>query len=545
MIARLKRFGIYIIVFVLLVGLVGATGYFQTIDHYVFARFHKKEIQLRDDIAIIDLPRNVNDKYSIDSYRKRTADLLHIISERINRPEAEAEIPKAVVVDMYFSSNDNSLDIIVDALKELKELTKLYVVFNPLTEDDKGLEAMVEEHAAEVYDIFGKPYLHTMIEPKMIGSVFGTKIEELTYMSQIEIASKDGTYTEFVTAIPIMLAHDLNDFEIPMMPEEYLLPFGSAQEIEKHKYDFQHTDTLTSGGTISPELKLNDKIIIIGSIDHDKAAHLSQAGPYLLAWAIDDQLSSKNDKTEVRSPLNNPWVIIGQVVFFSLLIALLFALLFKYIKALQTKPIIIAVLSFIIGLILLAAVFMAILAIDNVLLVGLTIMAMFVTAILAWRYSVKFLVTGVVEGSGKYDVFISYSHAESKWVKKNIYGPLSEIRTKDNKPLNIFFDEKSIGLGEAFTMKYMNGIVDSKFFLPVFSKDYKDRNHCWNEMEVGYKRYIEKLMKYIPVAMKYEYIPDAFTKDNLIIADGSDPEFFKRIKEENTFEKWIPKPNSD
>ena len=44
--------------------------------------------------------------------------------------------------------------------------------------------------------------------------------------------------------------------------------------------------------------------------------------------------------------------------------------------------------------------------------------------------------------------------------------------------------------------------------------------------------------------MEYEYIPDAFTKDNLIIADGSDPEFFKRIKE-RILAEVDPKPDSD
>jgi hypothetical protein len=530
MISRLKRFGVYIFVFVVLVGLVGATNYWQDIDHFVFAKFHKKEIQLNDNIAIIDIPRSVKgEKYSIDSYRQRTADLLHLISQRIDKPRGEAQVPKAVVVDMYFSSNDNSLSIIVEALKELKELTKLYVVFNPLTEDDKGLEAMVEEHAAEVYDIFGKPYLHTMIEPKMIGSVFGTKIEELTYMSEIEIASKDGTYTEFVTAIPIKLAHDLNDYEIPMMPEEFLLPFGSPNEVENQVYDFSHTGTLTSGGMISPEINFTDKVVIIGSLDHDKVGYLSQAGPSLLAWAIDDQLAGKHSETEVRAPLNKPWVLIGQIIFFSLLTAILFALFFKYIKAFQTRPIIIAALSFITGLLLLAGVFAAILAIDHVLLVGLTIIAMLITAVLAWRYSIKFLVTGVVKGSGKHDVFISYSREEAKWVKEQIYEPLTKLRKAGDKPLDIFFDEKSIGIGEAFTTKYMRGIADSRYFLPILSKGYYDRNHCRNEMELGYQRFVEKRMKYIPVALKYEDVPPEFIKDNLIIADG-DSNFFEKIK---------------
>ena len=38
------------------------------------------------------------------------------------------------------------------------------------------------------------------------------------------------------------------------------------------------------------------------------------------------------------------------------------------------------------------------------------VFAMLIAALLCWRFAHKFLVTGVVEGSEKYDVFISYKH---------------------------------------------------------------------------------------------------------------------------------------
>jgi hypothetical protein len=89
--------------------------------------------------------------------------------------------------------------------------------------------------------------------------------------------------------------------------------------------------------------------------------------------------------------------------------------------------------------------------------------------------------------------------------------------TKPNgEKLNIFYDKKSIGLGEMFTTKYMWAIVDTKFFIPVFSDDYYAKNHCRNEMDCAVKRDVEKLLHIQGVALSFNAVPEAFHCINFV-----------------------------
>jgi len=92
---------------------------------------------------------------------------------------------------------------------------------------------------------------------------------------------------------------------------------------------------------------------------------------------------------------------------------------------------------------------------NNVLPVGFALIAITLAAILSWQFARKFLVTGIAGGEEKYDMFISCSHGNSKWVTKHVYEPLAAFRKPNEEKLSIFFDQKSIGLDEAFTSKYM------------------------------------------------------------------------------------------
>ena len=155
---------------------------------------------------------------------------------------------------------------------------------------------------------------------------------------------------------------------------------------------------------------------------------------------------------------------------------------------------------------------------------------MALAAILAWRFAHKFLVTGIVEGSQKYDVFISYSRQHSDWVIKNIYEPLRALRKPDGDKVSIFFDRDSIGIGEAFTSKYMWAIVDSRYFIPVFSEDYYRKNHCRNEVDLAYKRSVENMITILPIAHSYDTVPQIYSHINFVDITVT-PNFIEGIKE--------------
>ena len=223
-----------------------------------------------------------------------------------------------------------------------------------------------------------------------------------------------------------------------------------------------------------------------------------------------------SDVTTVKKAHDDATVQLITAFLFALLTCLFFAFCYKYIKSLQTKPLLIAVLSFLGGILILSLLVYALLRIDYIVRPALPGVSMFWAAFLAWRFAHKFLVTGIAEGSGKYDVFISYSFGDSAWVKEKLYLPLKELKKPDGSKLSIFFAENSIEIGELFVSKYMKAIVNSKLFIPVMSKEYYKKNHCKNEMDLAVKRKIEELINICILAFDYNYVPAEFTNMLLI-----------------------------
>jgi hypothetical protein len=103
------------------------------------------------------------------------------------------------------------------------------------------------------------------------------------------------------------------------------------------------------------------------------------------------------------------------------------------------------------------------------------------------------------------------------------------MRKADGTELAVFFDRAEIGLGEAFTAKYMWAIVDSRFFIPVFSEDYYARNHTRNEMDLAYKRAVEKKIVILPVAYAAGTVPEIYAHLNFVDAQAN-PLFIEEIQ---------------
>jgi hypothetical protein len=301
-------------------------------------------------------------------------------------------------------------------------------------------------------------------------------------------------------------------------------------------YFFQADSTLSINSFIPydgmPEseqiIDMDKKIMIVGDPKNDiiDLGSTSIPGPYVVTWAISDLL---DENIRLKLPLENTSVIIGQMLFFAFFVALVFALIFKYVTWLQTKPLVIAILSFVIVLLLLFIYYKVILTFKAVIPIGQTIVAMLVAAGLCWRFAYKFLVTGIAEGAEKYDVFISYSHGpQAEWVEKNVYEPLAAYRKPNGDKLSIFFDKKSIGIGEAFTSKYMWAIVDTKYFVPVVTDEYYKKNHCKNELDLAVNRFVEKRIRINMLAFNYEAVPEPYRTFNYIEV-GKNPNFIETI----------------
>ena len=235
----------------------------------------------------------------------------------------------------------------------------------------------------------------------------------------------------------------------------------------------------------------------------------------MITWAINDQL--KHDR-QAKQPLNQPGLVLGQTLFFAAFTVLVFALLFKYVKRLQTKPILLTCLSVGIFLAALAMAGAAALTLNYVTPVSLTLFAIVLAGILTWRFALTFLVTGLAEGCRELDAFISYSHQHGEWVVKNVYEPLKAMRKADGSELNVFFDRKGDGPGEAFTAKYCGDCQLAGVFIPIFSDDYYARAHTRNEMDMAYKRSVEKKIVILPVTHCAQPIPEIYSHLNFVDA---------------------------
>lgn len=519
----LGRLGIYLITFIIVVTvLVFVTDFWKSIDYFVYKTFYldkSESIDLRSDIVLIDLPYEAQGASAFDreNYRNRLSDLLDTIGSRYDSNHR----PRAVILDIFFTSDPQGLDTLKQVLKRLNDRNlKVYGVYDMRNYEQTYFEKRDAKQARELYENYFEGYrLHTLFEERM---------GVLSYSSILEFERESGDY-ELVESLASKVARDLNaNNTFPDEFRDYILPLGNEQSIENQTYQFIHPANQTAGGSFSSEFDLTDKIIIIGSLAEDQLVGINKTGTHLVAWALYDQLE-KN--LLAKQPLNNIAVILAMVLFFAFFVVIIFSFIFKYIKRLQTKPLIIAIISFIAGAALLLGFGYVILVTDYVIPLGLTLIGMLVAALLAWRFSAKFLVTGIVEGGEIYDVFISYSHGNYDWVKNNIYLPLSEFKKKDGSKLNIFFDEKSIGIGEQFTIKYMKGIVDSKIFIPIISEEYYGKNHCKNEMNLAIKRHVEQLIMLKPIAFNFDCVPEVFR--HIIFVDVSqNADFMKTFQED-------------
>jgi hypothetical protein len=262
---------------------------------------------------------------------------------------------------------------------------------------------------------------------------------------------------------------------------------------------------------MTPDLR--GGVVVVGSLEEDTHAGAPQAGPKLVAWALDD---ARRGHRNARAPLDSPSIQAGLIVAVALFAALAIAALSRLVPALQTRPATLAVIGGAVALLALLAAGAAAFALGSVVPIGLPLAAIVLAAVLGWHYAAKFVASGAAEGGGTYDVFISYSRAHGDWVAEKLYAPLAAAHGPDGRPLKIFFDRASIGIGEAFTSKYMRAIVDSRVFVPVFSADYYRKNHCRNEMDLAYKRNIDQRLHIAPLALEAGAVPDIYSVLNYV-----------------------------
>jgi len=526
-----RRLGAYALGFVALFSVFFfATDRWRQLDYLVYSKVYLDDpgsMALPSELLLIDIPHpqtqtpEMANNVAIEVYRKRIVDFLGTVAGRAEGGERA----DAVVLDFYFRNQDSERATLATEIERLIELNvRVYAVFNTRALETISIEDRENDHARELYRLFDGGKLHTQIT-----NAYGV----LIYRSELVYSREDGTET-IIEALPKRVARDLDDDIAYVENQGYVLPVGEDKASDSNTYVYSFRDDGTSGGRFThyttgadATIDLDDKILLVGSLAEDQPMGLPIAGPKVVAWALDDQMAFNRN---ARQPLDSPGVILAEIIVFALLVVLLFALLFKYVKALQTRPVLLALFSFLGGAVALFGVALGLLTQNIVTPVGLPLGAMLIAAVLSWLFAYRYLVTGAPEGSGKYDVFISYSRADGDWVVKELYEPLQQLRKADGSELSIFFDRDAIAGGEAFTPKYMWAIVDAKHFIPVFSHNYYGpKSHGRNEMDLAYKRAVEKKLNVLPITHGFDAVPEIYTHLNFIDVSEQD-DFLEMLK---------------
>jgi hypothetical protein len=449
-----------------------------------------------------------------------------------------------IILDISYSADTVSVSSLKASLaSHINNKVKVYAAYPaPKLDDETFYNSYDAKFNSDLYDKFfegNRLHVETLkfddtcirsyqsfIEIK-IDDDYGYPIESL--INRVAIDQRGlGEETDFNKVIP----EPINTFELKNK-------FGNrTYEFEKANNSIRMgpitSEVVAEGGGYYNEfdktLDLNGAFIIIGQFDddlHTICEDKTVPGPYLVGSGIINKLIE--NKT-IRESHDNVPVQLVMALLFSLLVCVFFALIYKYFNSLKTKPLLISFLALIFGLILLVGFGFTLLQ-YTVIRPALPAVGMFWAAFLSWRFSNKFLVTGIVKGRDKYDIFISYSFGDSKWVKNTLYNSLLKLKKSDGSKLEIFLAEKSITVGELFVSKYMKAIVDSKLFIPVMSHEYYTKNHCINEMDLAVKRKIEEHINICILAFNPNHVPEQFT--NLLFLDANKPsDFITNIEKE-------------
>jgi hypothetical protein len=245
--------------------------------------------------------------------------------------------------------------------------------------------------------------------------------------------------------------------------------------------------------------------VIVGTVEYDRSPFADRSGPELLGWALSnaiDQGSLVGQEQYYDAQPQNAMLLL-LVPAFSGLAVLAFVASFFPLKRTRLRSLRHLLPWFSSGL---AAI------------VGLAMFALFE----GWMFlshhiqpQVTLIALGVVVASGlsglrgqqilqdesdtieprpeetyDYDVFISYAHEETAWVREHVYQAFRDVALPDGKRLSVFFDTSSIRSGTSWQTKLALAIDASKFIVPVYSEVYFTKAYCLFEIMRAHRKWV-------------------------------------------------------
>ncbi len=133
-----------------------------------------------------------------------------------------------------------------------------------------------------------------------------------------------------------------------------------------------------------------------------------------------------------------------------------------------------------------------------------------------------------------YDVFISYSHDDTSWVRQNVYAPLAKAKLPNGKPLSIFFDKSAIYIGDDWRKKLTLAVLNSRFVIAVYSENYfrrQGKGYCIFELDCAYNTWIQRgkaSRSLLPVMRGTVEVPPEYGQAQFVSLDD-EPDIVERL----------------
>lgn len=439
-------------------------------DWWLFARQLRDQAPpLQDELVLLDVP--YDDDLAV--FRQR----LLAAMDGLARTEAA---PRALVFDVEFVNDPRLLPELQAAMARLRALqTRLFAVVNPV--DGKRLDPLyMNRHARALYEQALDGMGHT---------VFDHAAGLAKYDPLLDLG--DG---QRVPALAVQVAEAL--FKRPPDADNrpIVLRLGDATLLQPRTLRLDPASLALQGPPPLAALT-RGRIVVLGARERDRPLAEGPSGPEHLLWALSAR-GLPPEQAESRV-LASPGLLLTLVAATGALAAALAWVVYAMFPRSPWRQALIGAVALGVPLALLVGASLALgraglvlpqltlPALGGVLAAGLSLW--FVRRHLAW-VALQAEPPPLAEA---YDVFVSYSRtdpAHVQWVRDQLVAPLSQALRPDGRPFRVFLDTRGLAPGQAWNLRLFQAIDASRFFVPVYSADYFDKDYCQREIVHALRR---------------------------------------------------------
>ena len=481
---------------------------------------------LKSSLVIIDVPL-LGERNDLGPERKAIAAVLHRLTQKPR--------PDSIILDIDITDRPGGLAELTEAIEKVRAAgIDFYAAGNPSEAGMRALDHPASRQAEKDY-YEGKagfyddiPHGHTIMK-----SLHGV----LWYDASFTL------WGQTIEALPIVVA---NQGRLSGEQGQRLIRVGPVAERERIAWKFKPeagvTEVFQPLSESSPRQPiLHDAVVILGSLSKEKDYNVfvDRYGLDLLTWAFNDRLTRASTHPSI---IQGPGWVIGATTLLSLVAMALFRELFRRLPSQRRRLWLLGPAS-VVATVLIFAGLVWVLRMAGIIypqwslvLAGIAFSAG-LTGYALSRQLVRDALKQDMENreriaADQYDVFISYSRTPEnlKWVSENIYPALASATHADGTPLRVFFDKDSIHLGTSWYEKLALAIQGSRYFVPVYSKDYFDKGFCRFEMELAAIRRVHEPNFMLPLAKVTDNVPVGYQQINFIDVNEQ-PNYIEKVLE--------------